>query len=121
MYILTGRMHFFEATLLTKGMEKKIEIKPNSRKKNEFGLALLTKRTEEADVGTREFTADLFDALQVMGGKKIQIDIQENKRVVTLIAVDGKKHQLNMTRAKTFKDSELITLKNWLCWIVPGF
>ena len=120
-YILTGRMHFFEAFLLKRGMEKKIEIKPNSRKKNEFGLALPTNRTEETDVGMRVFDADLFDAHQVTKGKKIVIDVQNNQRIVSLITVDEKKHQLKMTRTKTFKESELITLKNWLCWIVPGF
>ena len=119
-YILTGRMHSFDALLLEKGAEKKIEIKPNSRKLNEFGLALPTKRTEEIELGMREFQADLFNALQVLKGKKIEIEIKDNERVITLTTADGKKHQLEMTRSKPFKESEIITRKNWLNWIVPG-
>ena len=120
MYILTGTRNSFDAILLEKGEEKRIEVKPQSKKMNEFGLAIPTNRTEEAEVGMREFQADLFNALQVLKGKKIEIEIKDNERVITLTTADGKKHQLEMTRSKPFKESEIITRKNWLNWIVPG-
>ena len=120
MYILTGTRNSFDAILLEKGEEKRIEVKPQSKKMNEFGLAIPTNRTEEAEVGMREFQAKLFNALQVLKGRKIEIDMKNNQRVVFLKTVDGKRHQLEMTRAKPFKESEMVTKKDLLSWIVPG-
>ena len=96
-----------------------MEVKPNSRKEYEFGLAAKTCHTE-VKVGSREFQADMFNALQVAGGKMINIEIQNNQRIVSLVTVDGREHQLDMKRMKSFKDEDRITSKNWLSWIVPG-
>ena len=116
---MTGRNSQFEAFFIKKGGEKMMEVKPNSRKEYEFGLAAKTCHTE-VKVGSREFQADMFNALQVAGGKMINIEIQNNQRIVSLVTVDGREHQLDMKRMKSFKDEDRITSKNWLSWIVPG-
>ena len=118
-YFVTGRNSHFEAFLIKSGVEKILEVKPNSKKEYEFGLAAKTCHTE-VKVGIREFQADMFNALQVAGGKKIVIEIQDNQRKVCLITADGREHELEMKRMKTFKDEDRITSKNWLNWIVPG-
>ena len=117
MYILTGTRNSFDAILLERGEEKRIVVKPQSKKMNEFGLAPIPGQME---VGMREFQAKLFNALQVLKGRKIEIDMKNNQRVVFLKTVDGKRHQLEMTRAKPFKESEMVTKKDLLSWIVPG-
>ena len=116
---MTGRNSQFEAFFIKKGGEKMMEVKPNSRKEYEFGLAAKTCHTE-VKVGSREFQADMFNALQVAGGTMIKVEIKDNQRIVCLVTVDGREHQLNMKRMKSFKDEDRITSKNWLSWIVPG-
>ena len=96
-----------------------LEVKPNSRDNYEFGLAPIMAQTE-TKVGEREFHAKLFNAQQVLRGKKIRIDVKYNQTIITLITADDKEHVLNMTRQKCFQDAERISAKNWLNWIVPG-
>ena len=96
-----------------------LAIKANFRDNYEFGLAPIMAQTE-TEVGKREFHAALFNAQQVLRGKKIRIDVRDNQRIITLITADDREHVLNMTRQKSFQDAERISAKNWLNWIVPG-
>ena len=113
MYVVNGRMRQFEAILLRNGEEKVFEIKSNSKDEFEFGLGAKTTQTE-IEVGKREFQADMFDALQVDKGKMIKIESSENGIKATLVTVDGREHNLQKIRNKTFKDRDRMTAKNWV-------
>merc|ERR1711915_249910 len=113
-YVLSGRKHSFDAIRLKRGTEEKIDIKSNSFKLNEFGFA---KTPRQANIGKRRFETILYEPIQGLKVKKVEIDTKDEKRIVTLITEDGEKHQLPVRRSTTYDDSDKLSPKYWLSLI----
>jgi len=115
-YILSGRKHAFDSFLLKRGIEERIDIKPNLHKQNQFGLAQITGDTK---VGQREFQTVLFEAPLGLVSKVKKVEIDKD-RIVTLITVDGKKYELEMDRETTFDELDRLSPNYWLNLIATG-
>ena len=118
--MVSGKKTDFDVSpVIKEGTETTINIKQNSSGKFEFGI--FSKDSLLKD-DKSQVQAHMFDARQILNGKKLEIWQTETGQVgAAIILTDRPEPQtLNNTRNKHYRDADLINRKTWLDWILPN-
>ena len=109
------RTDFDVSPVIKEGTETMVTIKQNSSGKFEFGIF---SKDSLLKADASEVQAPMFDARQMLNGKKLEIWQTETGQVgAAIILTDRPDPQtLNNTRNKHYKDADLINKKFWLKW-----
>ena len=107
------RTSFDVSPVIHGGTEAEISIKENSSKLFHFGLF-----SREDVLRDDAVQANMFDAREFDGGKKIQIWRSEDGQIGASMTLPGRPdpQPLTSTGTKDYRDQDRIVRKDWLGW-----
>ena len=108
--------NFVVSPVIQPGSKAKITIKQNSKGKFEFGLFSRTDLGQD----NNNVHVNLFDARQVVNGKKINFWRSEKFEASMILTDEADPQPLRDAGTEHYRDGERITKKDWRGWIVPN-
>jgi len=115
LYVVTGKKHNFDVSpIINGGTGANINIKQSRKGKFEFGVY-----SEDSKEHGTEVRANMFNAREVGGGKKIHVWREINGEFkASIVLCHNKEQLLKSTRTEHYRDKDRITLKDMLGWVL---